>query len=88
MATALLKTKIDPTYPVNALEHNVSGSVTLRANIGKDGHIAALEIISGPAELHQAALNAVRQWTYQPYQLNGSPVEVETTISVPFEVHR
>jgi TonB family protein len=88
VATALLKIKIDPIYPVDALKHNVSGTVTLHATIGKDGHVAALRIISGPDELNQAALNAVRQWTYQPYQLNGGPVEVETTISVPFGIHR
>jgi TonB family protein len=88
VATALLKKKIDPIYPVDALQHNVSGTVTLHATIGADGHIAALKIISGPDELHQAALNAVSQWTYQPYQLNKGPVEVETTICVPFGIHR
>jgi TonB family protein len=84
LATAMLKTKIDPIYPAEALKQNVSGTVALQATIGSDGHVAALRIISGPAELHQAALDAVRQWTYQPYLLNGQPIEVETTINVAF----
>jgi TonB family protein len=87
VAAAMLKTKIDPIYPAEALKHNVTGRVTLRAVIGKDGHVSTLQIISGPAQLHQAALNAVRQWTYQPYQLNNQPVEVETTIDIAFSQH-
>lgn len=88
VAASLLKIKIDPIYPANALQHNISGTVTLRATIDTDGHVTAPAIISGPDELRQAALNAVSQWTYKPYQLNGRPVEVETSISVPFELHR
>ena len=81
VATGLLKMKIDPIYPAEALQHNVSGTVTLHATIGTDGRIAALKVTSGPDELHQAALNAVKQWTYRPYELNnrmmtaGSPID-------------
>jgi protein TonB len=88
VAIALLKRKIDPIYPADALQHKVSGTVILHAIIGVDGHIVALQIISGPDELRQATLNAVSQWTYHPYRLNDRPVEVETTISVPFSLHR
>lgn len=88
VAIALLKTKIDPIYPADALQHNISGTVTLHATIGTDGRIAALQVTSGPNELHQAALNAVRQWTYRPYELNNRPVEVETTINVAFNPSR
>jgi TonB family protein len=88
VATALLKIKVDPVYPADALQHNISGTVTLHATIGTDGRIAALKVTSGPDELHQAALNAVKQWTYRPYELNNRPVEVETTINVTFNPPR
>jgi TonB family protein len=88
VAAALLKIKIDPIYPADARQHNVSGAVTLRATIDTDGHVKTLTIVSGPDELRQAALDAVSQWAYTPYQLGGRPVEVETTISVPFDLHR
>jgi TonB family protein len=88
VATALLKIKVDPVYPADALQHNISGTVTLHATIGADGRIAALQVMNGPKELHQAALNAVRQWTYRPYELNNRPVEVETTINVAFNPPR
>jgi len=84
VAAALLSKKVDPIYPADPLQHNLSGTVILNATIRTDGHIAALKVISGPEELRQAALDAVSQWTYLPYQLNNKPVEVETTISVPF----
>jgi TonB family protein len=88
VAAALLNTKIDPIYPANALKQNVAGTVTLDVMIGTDGHVTTLKVISGPDELRQAALCAVRQWTYQPYQLNGRAVEAETTINVVFNPHR
>ncbi len=88
VAAGMIKTKIDPIYPAEALKHDVSDTVILHAIIGRDGHVAALQIISGPAQLHQAALNAVRQWTYQPYRLNNRSVEVETTINVAFNPYR
>ena len=88
VAAAMLKTKIDPIYPAEASKNNVIGTVVLHATIGSDGHVAALRIISGPAQLRQAALDAVRQWTYRPYMLNGRPVEVETTIDVAFGPNR
>jgi TonB family protein len=88
VAAALLKTKVDPIYPADALQHNVSGTVTLRVTIDTDGHVAALKIISGPDELRQAAVDAVGQWMYKPYQLNGGPVEAETTVTIPFGLHQ
>jgi protein TonB len=84
----MLKTKIDPVYPVEALKNHVSGTVVLHATIGNKGGVEALRAISGPVSLQQAALDAVRQWTYRPYLLNNSPVEVETTINVVFSPSR
>ena len=77
----LLKTKVDPIYPGDA---RVEGTVVLHAIIGKDGHVQSLEAVSGPAMLKGAAIDAVRQWTYRPYLLNGEAVEVDTTILIQF----
>jgi TonB family protein len=81
-----LKTSgVSPTYPENARRNHISGSVILRAQIGNDGHIHSLRVISTPdADLAIATLAAVRKWTYKPYLLNGEPVEVETQITVNF----
>ena len=61
-----------------------SGTVVLQATISRTGTIENLRVVSGPALLRQAALDAVKQWRYRPYMLNGQPVEVETAVSVEF----
>jgi protein TonB len=58
--------------------------VVLKAFIGRDGAVQELQVVSGPAELRQAALDAVRQWRFKPYYLNGVPRDVETNIIVNF----
>ena len=74
-----------PVYPEAARAHHVTGSVVLRAIIGADGRVKTVEVASSAnAELNQAAVDAVRQWTYKPYILNGEPTEVDTTITVNF----
>lgn len=88
VAASLLKTKIDPVYPAEALRNHVSGTVVLHAVISSNGSVKALRVICGPASLQQAALDAVRQWTYRPYLLNNIPVDVETTINVVFAPNR
>jgi protein TonB len=60
--------------------------VVLQATIGKDGLMENVRVVNGPPLLQQAALDAVRQWTYKPYLLNGEPVEVETTVNVVFAI--
>jgi TonB family protein len=75
-----------PKYPEVAREQHVQGSVYLRAIIGSDGSITKLGVIDAPSPiLADAALNAVRQWRYTPYTMNGNPTEVETQITVNFE---
>jgi protein TonB len=88
VAASMLKTRIDPVYPVGALKKHVSGMVVLHATIDAKGDVKALRVISGPASLQPAALDAVRQWTYRPYLLNGVPIKVETTINVVFAPNR
>jgi TonB family protein len=73
-----------PDYPFVAKERRIQGTVVLQATIGKDGRIENLRVISGPEQLQQAALDAVKQWIYRPYLLDGEPVEVETRINVVF----
>ncbi len=76
--------KVTPDYPPLARQAHIQGAVVLAAVIGKDGTIQNLHVISGHPMLSGAAINAVKQWKYKPYVLNGQPVEVETTITVNF----
>jgi protein TonB len=73
-----------PAYPALARQARIQGTVVLHAIIDKDGKVAQMEIISGHPLLVQSALEAVKQWRYKPTQLNGDPVEVDTTIQVTF----
>ena len=75
-----------PAYPPLARQTRISGTVRLHAIIGKDGTVQSLTLESGHPLLVQAALDAVRQWRYKPYMLNGQPVEVETAVSVEFKL--
>jgi TonB family protein len=79
--------KVQPVYPPDAKKAKVSGSVLLSAVIGKDGTVEKLSVIkSVRADVDTSALDAVRQWRYQPFLLNGDPVEVKTTISVVYSL--
>jgi TonB family protein len=73
-----------PVYPVEAKQARIQGKVSLLATIAKDGTVANLVVISGDPLLVPSALDAVRQWVYQPTLLNGNPVEVETQIDVNY----
>jgi protein TonB len=84
----LIVTKVPPVYPALAKQARVSGVVHLDAIIAKDGTIQELHSLGGPALLIQAAMDAVRQWTYRPTMLNGEPVMVETTIDVNFTLNQ
>jgi protein TonB len=76
--------KVIPTYPMVAQASRTSGTVVLQATISRTGTIENLRVVSGPAMLQKAALDAVKQWRYKPYMLNGQPVEVETAVNVQF----
>jgi len=80
----LLLRKIQPAYPPLARQARIQGPVVLQAEIGKDGSIQNLHLISGHPMLAPAAIEAIKQWKYKPYILNGEPVEVETTITFNF----
>jgi periplasmic protein TonB len=77
---------VQPVYPPLARQGRVQGNVQLKAIVGTDGRIKSLTAVSGHPLLVDAALDAVRHWTYQPTLLNGVPVEVKTEILVRFEL--
>lgn len=77
-----------PQYPVIAKTVGQQGTVVLQATISKTGTIENLQVISGPAMLQQAAIDAVKTWRYRPYLLNQQPVEVQTTVSVIFKIEQ
>jgi periplasmic protein TonB len=86
VAEGNLLRKIEPQYPQMAKVAHIQGDVLLAATISKGGAIENLHQISGHPILVQAAMEAVKQWKYKPYLLNGEPVEVETTIKVSFKM--
>ncbi|MEI9968796.1 MAG: energy transducer TonB [Terracidiphilus sp.] len=82
----MLIDKVIPTYPAIARATRTSGAVVLQATISHTGTIENLRVVSGPVMLQQAALDAVKQWRYRPYMLNGQPVQVETAVEVDFKL--
>jgi periplasmic protein TonB len=84
VAAGRLINKVQPVYPPIAKQARVQGKVILQAQISKQGTIEGLKVVSGHPMLTQAALDAVSRWRYQPYILNGEPVEVDTQVEVTF----
>ena len=80
--------KVTPVYPPEAKKAHVQGEVKLNAVIGKTGEVENLKVLSGDPMLQQSAMEAVRQWTYKPFLLNGEPVEVKTTITVTYTLKK
>jgi protein TonB len=76
--------RVQPDYPALARQVRVQGTVVLRAMISREGSIENLQVLSGHPMLVRAAVDAVSQWRYRPYVLNGEPVEVETEVTVNF----
>ena len=76
--------RVQPLYPPLAKQAHIQGRVILRAVISRNGMIENLQVLSGHPMLVQAAIDAVKQWRYRPYFLNGEPVEVETQVTVNF----
>jgi protein TonB len=84
VSSGLLIRKVQPNYPPLARQARIAGTVVLRAVISKDGSIENLTLVSGHPMLAPAAIDAVKQWKYKPYLLNGEPVEVDTEVQVNF----
>lgn len=80
--------QVHPAYPTPARAAGIQGPVVLAAVIDQKGEIAHLRVMSGHPMLVRAAIDAVREWRYRPYLLNGAPIEVETQIRVMFTLGR
>lgn len=87
IAVGMLLSHNAPAYPPAARAARVSGTVVLEALISINGTIKDLQVVQGPPELQQSAVDAVRTWRYRPYLLNGEPVEVRTTVNVVFTMN-
>ncbi len=83
---AKITKKVEPVYPAEAKKAGISGTVVLHAVIAQDGTVKQLDYVSGPQELTDSAMGAVRQWEYQPTLLKSEPVEVDTTVNVVYEL--
>jgi TonB family protein len=84
LARANLVTSVPPVYPPPARAAQVQGSVVLQVEISTEGRVENVSVASGHAVLNEAAMQAVRQWTFKPFVLNGQTIPVTTTVTVPF----
>jgi protein TonB len=84
VAQKLLVKKVNPEWSKDLRKKRIQGMVTLGVEISKNGDVTEVKLISGHPALAQAAMDAVRQWKFKPYLLNGEAVEVETQISINF----
>ena len=75
-----------PAYPIAAKAAGIEGKVVLKGVIGTDGKMRDLQVVAGPDELRQAAIDAVMHWVYHPYTDHGGLVEVKTTVTVNFSM--
>ena len=88
ISAAMLIHRVDPVYPTLARQLGRAGRVELRAVIATDGTIQSLQVVSGDPLFYQSAMDAVRQWRYRPTVLNGESVEVDTFITVIYNINR
>ena len=88
VSQGLLYRKVAPSYPQNALRMHIEGKVELLATISKEGNITHIKVLSGDSQLARAASDAVKQWKYKPYLLNGEPLEIQTQVTVNFKLPR
>jgi len=86
VSQGLIVKRVQPLYPAQAMQMRLEGVVELQANISKTGNITGIKQLSGQSLLGRAAMDAVQQWKYKPYFLNGEPVEVQTQITVNFKL--
>ncbi len=83
---AKLISSVPPTYPTLAKNQHVSGNVLVDALIDANGRVTTMKVVSGPTLLHQAAMDALRQWKYQPASLDGKPVPMHLTVTIQFRL--
>jgi len=88
ISAAMLTHRVEPVYPTLAKQLGRAGRVELRAVIATDGTIQSLQVVSGDPLFYQSAMDAVRQWRYRATVLNGEAVEVDTFITVIYNISR
>ena len=86
ISQGLLLKKVQPDFPSQARQLRIEGTVQLQATVGKDGSVARIKALGGHPILVRAASDAVKQWKYKPYLLNGQPIEFETQVTVNFKL--
>lgn len=86
-AHKLIKHEVAPAYPDEAKAKHIHGTVRLHIIIGTTGNVNQIDVVSGPSQLEAAAVEAVRQWQYQPSSYKGRPVEVETVVDLIFKLN-
>ena len=79
-----LEKKVDPVYPVDSIAVDARGDVVLLATIKKTGEVGDVQAVSGPYRFRDAAIDAVKQWRYRPYEVDGAAVDVQATITLNF----
>ncbi len=77
---------VSPVYPTLAKNQHVSGSVMVDALIDPNGRVTTMKVVSGPTLLQQAAMDALKQWKYQPASLDGKPVAMHLTVTIQFRL--
>jgi len=87
VSQGLLIKRVQPKYPPAALAAHTQGAVQIEATIDKEGNVTNTKVLSGDRVLAKAALEAVRQWRYKPYYLDGQPVEIQTQITINFKTN-
>jgi protein TonB len=85
VSQGLLIRRVPPKYPAAARATHTQGEVRIEATINKEGNVVNPKVLRGDAVLAHAALEAVRQWRYKPYYLDGAPVEIQTEITINFK---
>jgi protein TonB len=86
IAEGLVLHKVNPHYPREARIEHITGDVLLQVTIDRAGNVATVKAVQGARVLADAAVDAVKQWKYRPYMLNGEPIEVETTVKIQFHM--
>jgi protein TonB len=81
-----LISSVPPAYPALAKTQHVSGSVLVDALIDANGRVTTMKVVSGPALLHQSAMDALKQWKYRPATLDGKPTPMHLTVTVQFRL--
>jgi outer membrane biosynthesis protein TonB len=88
LADGRLRNAAAPVYPPDAIAPRVDGVVKVRARVGKNGRVLETRLVVGPSLLAGAAMSVVKQYVYEPVLLNGSAVEFQTKVDVPFRLNR